>query len=94
LLKGFIILTGESGKFTILLDHFLVHGHGLLMAAAKFHVERTKLIAQQTGELDSHNVLNGQHDRLLTLTLHQSTKKLQVVLDQLLQTQQNPVDRL
>jgi hypothetical protein len=41
------------------------------------------LTAQQTGELESKNI-NGQHDRLLTLALPQSTKKQQVVIDKLL----------
>lgn len=87
-------LAGESGKFAILLDHLLVHGHRLLVAAAKFAVQRAQLVAEQTRELDPQNVLDGRHDRLLTLALPQAAQELQVVLDQLLQAREDPVDRL
>lgn len=87
-------LSGKSGKFSVFFDHLLVHRDGLLMSATEFTVERAQLVAQQARELNPQNIFDGRHDRLLTLSLSQSTQELQVVLDQLLQTGKDTVDRL
>ena len=87
-------LAGEGGELAVFFDHLFIHGHGLLMAATKFAVQRAELVAQHARKLNPQNVFDGGHDRFLSLAMPQPTQELQVVFNQLFEAGEDSVDRL